>query len=141
MTVKFTYTGATFLIDGRWAISNTIQLCPTTKFPDPVKGIASMIGQSLQLTMSPTGRVLDVQGVEAMMDKMSKAIDIPDANLREAIQSQMKAQFNAESIKKMTKAVLPSILTSPWRVASRGPGCCSRQAWVVPVWQCKAPIR
>jgi hypothetical protein len=104
MTVKFTYTGATFLINGPMGNIEYDSTLPNDKVPDPVKGIASMIGQSLQLTMSPTGRVLDVQGVEAMMDKMSKAIDIPDANLREAIQSQMKAQFNAESIKKMTES-------------------------------------
>jgi FKBP-type peptidyl-prolyl cis-trans isomerase len=104
LTVKFSYTGATFMMNGPMGNLEYDSSVPGDKIADPVKGIAAMVGQSLQLTMSPAGRVLAIQGIDAMMDKMIKAVDTPDANMRELIQGQMKAQFNTESIKKMTES-------------------------------------
>jgi hypothetical protein len=54
--------------------------------------------------MSPSGRVLDMQGVDAMLQTMASKIDIPNPQIREVMQAQMKAQFGADNIKRMTES-------------------------------------
>jgi FKBP-type peptidyl-prolyl cis-trans isomerase len=104
LTIKFTYTGATFMVNGPMGNIEYDSTLPDSKVPDMVKGIAALVGQSLQLTMSPAGRVLDMQGLDAMLQTMTSKIDIPNPQMREMVQAQMKAQFGADNIKKMAES-------------------------------------
>jgi FKBP-type peptidyl-prolyl cis-trans isomerase len=104
MTTKTTFTGATFMMNGPMGNIEYDSTQAEAKVPEPLKGIAAMLGQSFQVTMSPRGRVLDMQGAEAMLQSVMEKIDIPDKNMRAMMQDQMKAQFSAENLRKMTES-------------------------------------
>ena len=72
---------------------------PSANPPAAVKPMAALLGQSFTLRVSPTGRVTEVRGIEALYEKVIKEAEVPDESLRPMMEQQFKEQFGAEAIK------------------------------------------
>ena len=63
-----------------------------------VKPFTALVGQSFTLRISPAGHVTDVQGTEAINEKMFKSLELPDESMRATVEKLAREQFGAESI-------------------------------------------
>ena len=57
----------------------------------------SLIGARVQMTMTPTGDVLEVQGGEQLVNAMVEAAGIEDEFTRELLSSSLRKQFGSET--------------------------------------------
>jgi hypothetical protein len=100
-TVKITFTAAKYkMITSFGVIEYDSQ---NTKSPPPASALAfsAMVGQTLTIKLTPNGKVSSITGVDAMVDKMVKKI-----NMGSNIGSMLKQQFGEEQIKEMIEGSL-----------------------------------
>jgi hypothetical protein len=71
-----------------------------------IKPFTALVGQSFSMRISPAGRVTDVQGVEAIYEKMLKDLELPDESMRGMVEQQVKEQFGAESIRETMEQMI-----------------------------------
>lgn len=81
------------------------------------KAIASSVGTSFDMEMQPNGKILNVSGMEAMLDSMVANMDILDDAQAAQFKTQMSAQFNDES---MVAQMKRSIIEFPDNELSKG---------------------
>jgi hypothetical protein len=72
---------------------------PSTTLSPLVKHFAGLVGQSFSMRVSPTGHVSDVQGVEAIYEKIIKNLEVPDESMRGTVEQQLKEQFGADALR------------------------------------------
>jgi len=72
---------------------------PPASVPAAAKTAAALVGQSFSLRVSPTGRVTDVRGVEAIYEKVLKEAEFPNESMRATMEQQLKEQFGADAIR------------------------------------------
>jgi hypothetical protein len=99
-TIRLTYAAMQFQQDGptgKFAYDSTQPAAAT--YPG-AQVFTSLIGQSLTIVMDPLGKVRQVQGVNALMEKMLQQLGekVP-ANVRESIIAGFKEKFGDEAIK------------------------------------------
>ena len=71
-----------------------------------IKPFTALVGQSFSLRISPAGRVSDVQGVEAIYERMLKGLELPDESMRGMVEQQVKEQFGAKSIQEAMEQMI-----------------------------------
>jgi hypothetical protein len=73
--------------------------------PDPVpmgaRAFTGMVGRTLQVEYHADGRVVQIEGIDAMMQAMVEALDLPEGPSREALETAMKSQMNPDTLKQM----------------------------------------
>ncbi len=72
---------------------------PSASVSPFVKPFSALVGQSFTMRISPTGKVTDVQGVEAIYEKMLKGMEVPDESMRGMMEQMIKEQFGADAIR------------------------------------------
>jgi len=79
---------------------------PPTTVPAQAKSFAALVGQGFSLRITPTGRVTEVQGVDAMVDKISQAVDLPNEAARDMMRKQLKEQFGDAAVQSQMEQML-----------------------------------
>jgi hypothetical protein len=60
----------------------------------------AITGQSITIVVTPEGKVKQVQGADALLTRIQKKIaDLPDAQMRHAMEISLKMQFSEEALK------------------------------------------
>ena len=111
-TIKITFSAAKYkMITSFGVIEYDSQ---DTKSPPPASALvfSAMVGQSLVIRMAPNGKVSSVQGVDAMINKIVKTI-----NVGKNIAPMIKQQFGEEQLKEMFETA-----TSVYPETPIGPG-------------------
>lgn len=79
----------------------------TTSEPTgPAKAVSSVIGSEVTFDMNKNGAVSNIQGMEAMLDKMVENMELTDEAQASAFKAQMSAQYNAENIESQMKRTM-----------------------------------
>lgn len=102
--VTMTYAGIKYKMDGPMGLTDYDSANPPAEVPMMAKGMAALVGQSLQIEFLPTGEVGGIEGVQAMMDAMVEAFDLPEGPAKENMKTTMQMQFNEEMIEQMVAA-------------------------------------
>lgn len=77
---------------------------PATLDPS-MKGLATMPGSVINVRLNPAGKVTRMDGVEAMLDKMIKAMDIPDSVQKQGIIADLRKQWGADAMKQSVEQI------------------------------------
>ena len=72
---------------------------PPEKIPPAAVGFAALVDQSLDLTMAPSGKVLEVIGTDEMLDKIVAKATVILGNKSEELEKALKDQFSAAKLK------------------------------------------
>jgi hypothetical protein len=69
-------------------------------FLDPsMKSLASLPGAELNVVFAPDGQVEQIRGVDELLDRMVKSMELPENPHKNEIISDLKRQFGAEALK------------------------------------------
>lgn len=69
-------------------------------YVDPsMAGFKAMIGAELRMTVAPSGKVLDLEGFEGIIDKVIEDLKIPDSPQRNQIIKGLQNQFGDEAMR------------------------------------------
>jgi hypothetical protein len=100
-TMKITYSSIKFQQDGS---TGKIEYDSDRSAPDSQPGtnvLAALVGAGFTIKVSPTGQILDIQGIDAMMEavlqKMGSGKDI------ETLKENLKKQYGDTAIKEMSQ--------------------------------------
>jgi citrate lyase gamma subunit len=74
---------------------------PPEIIPDMAKGFDSLVGEKYSFLISPSGKVIDIYGVDEMIDNMIKVLNIPDEKIKVQMFESIIKQFGKESLKEM----------------------------------------
>lgn len=70
------------------------------EFLDPsMKGMASLVGAELDMAISPGGRILNLGGVDDLLNKMIEAMGLPENPEKEIVIRDLKRQFGEDALK------------------------------------------
>lgn len=99
----FTYDAVRCKMDGPGMVIDydSSKVAPGAAAPvNPMaKTFAALVGQTLDVVMTPEGRVTELKGADRIMAAVIKAMALPEA-ARAAVEQQLKTQFGDEALKK-----------------------------------------
>jgi len=67
---------------------------------------AALVGQTLTMKIHPDGSVSDVKGVEALLNRIVKSLELPDPAMKQMVVDQLEAQFGATGMKQLMEQAL-----------------------------------
>ncbi len=71
----------------------------TDQIDPSLVGYAALVGKSYTMTFTPAGHVLEVGGINEMIDEIISKLELPDEEMKNSVKAQMQAQFGEESIR------------------------------------------
>jgi len=87
---------------------------------DPsMKGMASLPGSELTIGLRSNGDVLEIRGVEELLDKMIAALELPESPQRDAVIQNLRAQFGVDAIKQSIEQITSFYPDKPVNVGDR----------------------
>ena len=72
---------------------------PPAEVPPGAEAFSALVGSGFSMLITPQGRVLEVEGLEAMYDQMLQAIDFQDAAMEQQFRQTLEQQFGEEAMK------------------------------------------
>ena len=77
------------------------------------KTFAALLDQTLTMKIHPDGSVTDVQGVEALLNRITGSLDFPDPAIKQMVIDQLDSQFGAAGMKQMMEQALGFLPDEP----------------------------
>jgi hypothetical protein len=75
-------------------------------FLDPsMKGLASLPGTELFVKLDSRGKVIEIEGINGMLDKMIAAMEIPNSANKDAILADLRKQFGDDAIRQTIEQI------------------------------------
>jgi hypothetical protein len=105
-TCRVTYTSVLFKQAGPAGNVDYDSQKATDNVPAQAKSFAALVDQSLTLRISSQGRVDEVQGTDALLEKVCKAVDLPNDATRETLRKQLNEQFGDRAMKEQMEQIL-----------------------------------
>jgi hypothetical protein len=79
---------------------------PPETVPAQAKPFAALVGQGFTMRVGSTGKVTEVKGADAIMDKVLQAVEIPEGAMRDTMREQLKGQFGDDAARAQMEQVL-----------------------------------
>jgi predicted secreted protein len=75
-------------------------------FVDPsMRGLASLPGNELIVRLTSMGNVIDIQGVDKMLDKLITSLDLPDSPQKDQVVANLRKQFGVDAVKQSMEQI------------------------------------
>jgi hypothetical protein len=78
---------------------------PPSYLDPSMKGLASLPGTQLTVKLTSEGKVADIKGVDDLINKMLKAMDLPNSPEKAAVIDNLKKQFGAAAMKQSLEQI------------------------------------
>jgi hypothetical protein len=72
---------------------------PPAEIPAGAQAFSALVGTGFSMLITPQGKVLEVEGLEAMYDQMLQAIDFQEAAAEQQFRQTLEQQFGEEALK------------------------------------------
>ena len=144
--VQVSYDSVQFKQEGPMGKIEYDSASPSDSIHPMVKGFAALVGLGFSMEVTPTGKVVKVEGAGEMLSRMMESIDMPTPAARAAMEEKMKDQFGDQALKEMMEQMMaiypdepvaigdswskrvviskgtPMIMDNTWTLKSRGNG-------------------
>jgi hypothetical protein len=81
---------------------------------DPsMRGMAVLPGTQLFVQLNPEGGVVDLRGTEEMLDKMIRALELPDSPQKEMVIENLRKQFGGDAIRQSLEQITAFFPSKP----------------------------
>lgn len=97
--IKNSYTKVAFSQDGPMGTIEYDSTKPSKTVHPVAKGFAGLVNQSFIIKMNKEGKVVDVIGVDKMLDSILKKMEFPTEAARKMTEKTMKKQFGEDALK------------------------------------------
>lgn len=89
---------------------------PPAEIPPGAEGFAALVGSGFSMLLTPQGKALEIDGLEAMYAQMLAAMDFPDAATEEQFRQTIQQQFGEEAMKQQMNGASFEFPAGPIRV-------------------------
>lgn len=72
---------------------------PPAEIPQGAEAFSALVGSGFSMLITPQGKVLEIEGLEAMYDRMLAEIDFDDPALEQQFRQTISQQFGEETLK------------------------------------------
>ncbi len=103
--IKLTYTRIKVKQDFGFQSSEYDSDSPPDYIEPSMKGYGAIVGSELGIKMGSKGDVIDLQGVESMLDKMIEDLDLPDSPDKEEMIAAMRGQFGEDALRQALEQI------------------------------------
>jgi hypothetical protein len=102
-TVKVTYQSIRFSQVGPRGEVEYDSSNPSPNIPPEATGLATLVGKSITVKLTPNGQVKEIKGVDEMIASMIKELNIPE-DMKSSMEKSLKEQFGDEALKEMMES-------------------------------------
>ena len=74
---------------------------PPEEVPMAARSLAALVDQFFTLKMTAAGRVMAIQGVDKMLEKVFESLELPDGEMKDAIVEGIKSEFGQDALQEM----------------------------------------
>jgi len=110
-SVEVTHKSVRFKQAGPMGVIEYDSTKPAGEVHMAARGFAGLVGQGFSMKITPEGRVLEIAGVDKMLDHIVKGLGLPAGPIRQQLKDGMKEQFGEAALKEMmetTFAIYPA---------------------------------
>jgi len=104
--VKVAYSAIRFKQSGPMGTVEYDSAKPPKTLPPQARAFSALVGQSITMKLSPRGRISDIQGAGALIDKIFKSMNPPKGRMSTMVRKGLKEQFGEESMKDMMQQMM-----------------------------------
>jgi len=97
--VDIVYTRALYETDTPFGADKYDSADPSGVIPAGAQGIAAIIGGGYSMRIGPDGEILEVEGLDEMLDRILAGMDLPDPEMRQAFELTFREQFGEQAMK------------------------------------------
>lgn len=108
-TLDYTYTRAALNMDGgpMLGVTEYDSEDADENVPPMAMGYSGLVGQTFTTIVNYQGEILEVQGVDAMLDNMVEGMDGIPASERETMKTSLRSQFGEDAMKSNLQGASP----------------------------------
>ena len=114
--LKLTYSRIKIKQDFGFQSSEYDSDSPPDYIEPSMRGYGVAVGSELGVRMSKKGHVIEMQGVDSMLDKMIEELDLPDSPAKNQMIAAMRSQFGEDALKHALEQITgfyPESLVNP----------------------------
>ena len=97
--VTVTYDNLIFKQQGPAGYVDYDSANPPRQTPPAARTFAAMVGQSVKLSITPIGRIVEVRGADVLVERILKTLTAPDGPGRAATERMIRAEFADDALK------------------------------------------
>lgn len=97
--VKVTFDGVTFKQNSPLANVDYDSANPPAQIHPMARGFAALAGQTFTMTVSPTGKVTDIKGLDAMVDAILAKLALPEGPAKAVVEKSVRKEFGEEAVR------------------------------------------
>ena len=112
-SVEVTYTSVRFKQTGPMGVIEYDSTKPAGTVHMAARGFAGLVGQGFSMKITPEGSVLEIAGVDKMLDNMVKTMGLPESPMGQQLKDGMKEQFGEAALKEMMETTFATYPADP----------------------------
>jgi len=97
--VDVIYTRAIFESETPFGSDSYDSADPPGQIPQGAEGFAAVVGTGFSMKIGSDGEILEIEGLDAMLDQILSALDLPDGEMRQALELTMRQQYSEQAMK------------------------------------------
>ena len=97
--VDVLYTRALYETDTVFGSVSYDSADPPGQVPEGAESFAAIVGTGFSMRVGPDGEIQEIQGLDDLYDEMLAALDLPDPEMRQAIELTFREQFGEQAMK------------------------------------------
>jgi len=97
--VDVMYTRAIFESETPFGSDSYDSANSPSQIPEGAEGFAAVVGTGFSMKIGSDGEILKIEGLDEMLDQILSALDLPDAEMRQAFELTMRQQYSEQAMK------------------------------------------
>ena len=104
--VDVLYTRALYETDTVFGSVSYDSADPPGQIPEGAESFAAIVGSGFSMRVGPDGDIQEIQSLDDLYDQMLAALDLPDPEMRQAIELTFREQFGEQAMKDQLGSLL-----------------------------------
>ena len=97
--VDVTYTRAIFESETPFGSDSFDSADSPSQIPEGAEGFAAVVGTGFSMKIGSDGEILKIEGLDEMLDQILSELNLPDAEMRQAVELTMRQQYSEQALK------------------------------------------
>jgi len=97
--VDVSYTRAIFESETPLGTESYDSADSSGQIPEGAEGFAAVVGTGFSMKIGSDGEILEIEGLDEMLDQILSGLNLPDAEMRQAFELTMRQQYSEQAMK------------------------------------------
>jgi hypothetical protein len=97
--VDVIYTRAIFESETPFGTDSYDSADPPSQIPEGAEGFAAVVGSGFSIKIGSDGEILEIVGLDEMIDQILSGLDLPDPEMRQAFELAIREQYGDQAMK------------------------------------------